>query len=267
MASRRPLFILLMAAAVLIGGCSTAPQRPLPVDLSNPVKRLAILPFKNDTSDVEGPAIVRGKMARALANRSYAVQDLKETEQVLRDRMGINLGGQLDLTTPQKLGETLGVDAVLYGTLMDFSELNTGLINVKKVRAKFKLVLAGTGQTFWQRGLGVKSEIIMGTKAGLAAVAATRLADPRDQEAPWVVLESVVHNQDFTTSLVFGLGSQLLTSAVGLHLDREAAELARRVTDNVPWGPGRGMPSAPKPPPAAELPADAAPPGPGTAAH
>ncbi|MDH4163160.1 MAG: DUF799 family lipoprotein [Nitrospirota bacterium] len=236
----------ILALAATVAGCCTLPTPPLPVDYSNPLKRVAILPMKNDTDDVDGPSVLREKMAKALVHRSYAVQDLKETEQTLRDRMGINLGGQLDMTTAQKLGETLGVEGVLYGTLMDFDETTTGVLNVKKVRAKFKLVNTGTGQVFWQRGLGVRSEVKMAGLGAALATAASRAAD-KDKEAPWVILDTTTQNQDFRTSLAMGLGTKLLSKAMGKHLDHESEELARRVTGDLPWGPGTGPAPAPAP--------------------
>ena len=134
--------------------------------------------------------MLRKKLAQALENRSYVVKDLKETDKILRDRMGITLGGQLSLTTAQELGRELGVEGVLYGTLMDFDESTLGAINVKKVRGKFKIVNATTGQTVWERGLGVRSELVMQSKYGAAATVASRAADARDKEAPWVTIES-----------------------------------------------------------------------------
>jgi hypothetical protein len=140
--------------------------------------------MKNDTMDVDGPNVVRKKMIIALENKSYIVKDTQETDQILRDQMGINLGGQLEMTTPQKLGEVLGVEGVLYGTLMDFDETSTGVLSVKKVRAKFKLVNAMTGQTVWERGLGVRSEVRMYGKSGEAAAVAAREADAREKMFP-----------------------------------------------------------------------------------
>lgn len=243
--------VLLAFSASVLGGCCSIPKPPLPIDPNNPLKRVAVLPLKNDTNDVEGPNILREKMAKGLADRSYVVQDIKETEQILRDRMGINLGGQLDMTTPQKLGEVLGVEGVMYGTLMDFDETTTGVLNVKKVRAKFQLVNTGTGQPFWQRGLGVKSEMRMSGLGASLATAASRAADARDKEVPWVLLQSTTQNQDFKTSLAMGLGSKLFAKATGSHLVHESEELVRRVLGDLPWGPGTG--AAPAAPPAIKI--------------
>jgi hypothetical protein len=231
--------ILLVAVLSLMGGC-TLPHMPLPTDPSNPLKRVAVLPMKNDTDDVDGPNVVREKMAEALRNHSYVVMDIKESDQILRDRMGINLGGQLELTTPQKLGETLGVEGVLYGTLMDFDETTTGLYNARKVRGMFKLVNTATGQPIWSRGLGVKTEQgTSGMASGLVKLGA-RGADAREKDAPWITLQSTTTNQSTKDSLIMGLGAKLLTKAVGIHLEYESKELARIVTDNLGWGPGTG---------------------------
>ena len=245
MKTRFRWFFLLVVLTPVIGGC-VIPHMPMPTDPSNPLKRVAVLPMKNDTDDVDGPDVVRQKMAEALKNHSYAVMDIKESDQILRDRMGINLGGQLELTTPQKLGETLGVEGVLYGTLMDFDETTTGVYNARKVRGTFKLVNTATGQTVWARGLGVKTEQgTSSTASGLVRLGA-RAADARDKDAPWVLLQSTTTNQSAKDSFIMGLGTKLLTKAVGIHLDYESKELARRVTDNLGWGPGTGAaPAAP----------------------
>jgi hypothetical protein len=176
--------ILLVVMTLAVAGCNI-PRMPLPTDPTNPMKVVAVLPMKNDTNDVDGPTIVREKIVEALKNRSYVVMDLKESDTILRDRMGINLGGQLSLTTPQKLGETLGVQGVLYGELMDFDETITGLYNAKKVRGSFMLVNTATGQPIWQRGLGVKTEQgTSSTASGLVKLGA-RASDAREKEAPW----------------------------------------------------------------------------------
>lgn len=226
--------IILLA---VLAGCLPPPS--LPRDFSNPLKRVAILPIKNDSNDVDGPDVMRKKMAQALEHRSYVVKDLKETDQILRDRMGITLGGQLSLTTAQELGRELGVEGVLYGTLMDFDESTTGVINVRKVRGKFKMMNAMNGQTVWERGLGVRSETRMSGNAGVAGAILSRSADARDKEVPWVTIESTTTgSKNLGESFAIGLGTKLLSKAMGMHLDHEATELARRITGDIPWGPG-----------------------------
>jgi hypothetical protein len=240
-------YSIVLSLLFFFAGCNL-PHPPLPYDPGNPLKRVAILPMKNDTADVDGPGIVRQKMAEALMNRSYVVKDMKETDQILRDQMGINLGGQLDMTTAQKLGETLGAEGVLYGTLMDFDETTTGILNVKKVRAKFKLVNTLTGQTVWVRGLGVRNEVRMSGAAGSAASAVAKVSNSREKEAPWVTIGSTTSGSDNVgKSFVAGLGTKLFMKAIGKHLDYESTQLAKRVTDNLGWGPGTTVAAVPMP--------------------
>jgi hypothetical protein len=230
-----------LAVTALLAGCAPARRMPRYYDASNPLKRVAVLPMKNDTVDVDGPNVVRKKMIEALENKSYIVKDVKETDQILRDQMGISLGGQLDLTTPQKLGETLGVDGVLYGTLMDFDETTAGVLNIRKVRAKFKLINTMTGLALWERGLGVRSEMRMSGRTGDAAAIVARGADARDKDVPWVTIGSTTtYEKNVGQAFALGLGTKLLTKAIGIHLEYESSELVRRATENLPWGPGPG---------------------------
>jgi hypothetical protein len=245
---KKTFYSIVAALAVITGAC-VLPHPPLPTDVSNPLKRVAILPMRNDTADVDGPEVMRKKMAEALEHHSYVVKDIKETDQILRDRMGITLGGQLDMTTAKKLGEALGVEGVLYGTLLDFDETTAGVIAVKKVRGQFKLVNTATNQSFWSRGLGVRNEQRMAGAGGAVAALATRAADAKEKEAPWVLIGSTSNGSDKVgESFAKQLGGKLLTKAMGIHLDYESKELARLVTDNLPWGPGSG--ALPAPPPA-----------------
>ena len=127
----------------------------------------------------------------------------------------------------------------LYGTLMDFDETTTGVIDIRKVRAKFKLVNAMTGQVVWERGLGVRSETRMSGNTGAAATILTRAADARDKEVPWVTIASTTINENNVgRAFAFDLGTKLLTQAIGIHLDYETKEMIRRVGESLPWGPG-----------------------------
>ena len=228
-------------AALVFFSCAAPRRVPHYFDANNPLKRVAVLPLKNDTDDADAPNTVRKKIIEALEAKSYIILDVKETDQMLRDQMGINLGGQLEMTTPQKLGEVLNVEGLLYGTLMDFDESTTGVLNVRKVRAKFKLVNAQTGQAFWERGLGVRSETRMSGRSGDVAAAVARGADAREKDTPWITLDSYSLNErNVGQAFAIGLGAKLLTKAVGIHLEHESKEMVRRVTESLPWGPGPG---------------------------
>ncbi len=236
-------FVFVFSVSALLSACATPPRHRVPLyyDANNPLKRVAVLPMKNDTVDVGGPELVRKKMINALEDKSYIVKEVKETDQILRDQMGITLGGQLEMTTAQKLGEVLGVEGVLYGTLMDFDETTTGVVDVRKVRAMFRLVNTATGQAVWERGLGVRAETYLYGKSGSVAAAVTRAADARDKDVPWVTIDSTAASEsNVGRAFAAEMGVKLLSKAIGIHLEHESDEMVKRITQSLPWGPGPG---------------------------
>ena len=147
------LRFLLLAAILLIplSACTTLQERGV-----KPNYTVAVLPLYNDTNDIDGPVLVRTVFNDKI-QKYYKTKPLKDVDQLLRDQMGITLGGQLDMTTPQKLGEALGVDAVIYGYLLNFDDIKTLVYNARQVRAGFKMVDTRSGNTIWAGGKGVRS--------------------------------------------------------------------------------------------------------------
>ena len=80
------------------------------------------------------------------------------------DGIGITDGGQLGAVQPQKLGEVLGVQALLYGELLQFGYTNLGVFNKRVVEVHLVLVEAATGRKLWE---GTKKETT--SKVGLNA--------------------------------------------------------------------------------------------------
>lgn len=150
---------LCLAVLALLGGCVTTPERIQTIlpDPTNPIKTVAILPMVNNTNDVEAPNYVREELAKRMRTLHYAVRPIEQTDQILRDKMGITLGAQLDMTTAQETGKTLGVDGVVYGALEDFVTKSAIMMQEKRVRARFALVKTADGARFWGNGAGVIS--------------------------------------------------------------------------------------------------------------
>jgi len=163
---------LIIAAVFLITSCASRvkeiPAEPpapeaapaeLPAPEAAPLKSgytVAVLPVYNATNDVAGAEMVRN-LFYVKAGKYFTVKPMKEVDRLLLDRMGITLGSQLDMTTAQKHGEVLGVDGVVYGYLLNFDDITTGVYNARRVRSGFKLVDARSGDVIWSNGLGVKS--------------------------------------------------------------------------------------------------------------
>lgn len=132
---------LLTGALVFATGC--APMKPRTIfNPSNPIKTVAVLPVVNNTNDVEAPEKIREVFEKAVSDLGYKSKPLAEVNKILKDELGITLGKQLDQTNPVELGNKLGVDAVIYGALYDFDEKTTGVLDIRRVKVGFKMVIA-----------------------------------------------------------------------------------------------------------------------------
>jgi hypothetical protein len=231
------LFYMLILSMILISGCVGLMLGP-PANPNNPIKRVALLPLKNDTTDVGGPNFVRERLAKAMAQRHYNVKPLAETDQILRDRMGITLGGQLEMASIEKLKQELQVEGLVFGTLMDFGETTIGVYNVRKVRGKFKIVNTNTGGVFWKNGIGVKCEDATNDTLGKATAIAANVKDMKDKDVPWVSIPSYAKDEGVEKNLVKSLGAQWITKVLNVHLLRETNEMIKRVVMTLPVGPG-----------------------------
>ena len=233
-------------SSILISGCGFDRFMPKPSDPSNPIKRIAILPIQNDTTDIEGPDYVRNKLVDAFQDRQYNVKPVADVDRLLRDKMGATLGGQLTSVKPKILKDILDVEGVVFGTLMDFDETTTGVYNVRKVRGKFKLVNCLNGETFWENGIGIKSQDSTGGIAGKATTFAAEIKDSEDKDVPWEILKDETLGYGIAENFARSLGKKLFSKVTDSHLEKETGEMVKRITGNLPYGPGTSAASAKK---------------------
>ncbi len=188
MAPVRALFlpVTLWLVAWSATACSSLDAMYLQVapNFGNPIRTVAILPLVNNTNDVGAPQYVRDGLIVRLQALQYAVQPAQQTDQILRDQLGVTLGRQLDLATVQQLGAALGVDGLVFGVLDDFATKNFGLLTEKRSRVRLSFVNASNGSQIWASGAGVIGRIrVIGGTAGKVAAgfeAASRLEAARE---------------------------------------------------------------------------------------
>lgn len=243
----------------ILNSCATTPQREVKI---NPDYTVAVLPLYNATNDVDGPGMVR-RIFNEKIQIYYKTKPLDEVDRILKDELGITLGKQLDIITPQRLGEVLGVDGVIYGYLLNFDDVTSVVYNARKVRTGFRLVDAKTGQTLWARGQGVRSFV------GLGAPTVYKEWEPSTikglQDIPginewhnFINLGMKPQNRDqaiaaasiAVTSAVLSLGVHSVGNILNIHLITETTIMADRIADTI--GTERGvivstLPVLPKP--------------------
>lgn len=240
---RRSLTLIQTAGlCLLLSACVTLP--PVNPNPGSPVKSLAILPVVNNSVDVDGPAAVQEALYQeALHYHFPVVKPNAETNQILKDQMSLTLGSQLDMATPQKLGTALGVDAVMYASLEDFSQKITGVYNVKRVRIRAKLVDCKTGEVLWKNGIGIKQALtasgsflssVPGVSmaiglAGAVSSIGSKMSDKSDValpkflgdeiDAPWIELPEQTTGVEMAAAQ--SVGGKVIDKAMGTVLKEE----------------------------------------------
>jgi len=246
-----------------LSACVNLP--PVVPNPGSPVKSIAVLPLVNNSVDVDGPAAVQEALYREALNYHFSViKPIAETNQILKDQMSLTLGSQLDMATPQKLGEALGVEAVLYGSLEDFSQKITGIYNVKRVRVRAKLVDCKTGEVLWKNGIGVKQALTAGGSflsnvpgvniaiglAGAVSSIGSKMSDKSDValpkflgdeiEAPWLELPERTTGVEMAAAA--SIGGKIVSKAMGTVLKEETDAAVRVLFHGYYHAGGLGQP-------------------------
>ncbi|NWF55707.1 MAG: DUF799 family lipoprotein [Syntrophaceae bacterium] len=163
-----PIFLLLSACAAPLTDLSQDFQSLRPT-------RIAVLPAKNETADMDGPIVFRILAGAELADKGYALVDFARIDQALREK-GIEEAGQIDSFTSQEIGEIVGADGLLYITVLSYGrQVGVHL----KMEGSFTLVDAKTNQKLWFSELSVSDDILL---EGGAAVLMGELLGGKDKK-------------------------------------------------------------------------------------
>lgn len=244
---KRQLIVLLILFSLY--GCSSVGPMVRP-DPYNPTRTVAVLPMYNVTNSLDGAEYVRKRFAKELANYQYDVMGIARVNSILQEQTGISLGSQLEMTTPQVIGEILDVDALVYGYLLDFDNVILGIYNARIVRAGFKMVDVDTGRVLWSDGKGVKFVLFSGG-VGLLATIGKEVVDAGggfdDFETvkgledisgltDWIVIPVAVENAG--DAAILTLGALVVGKTLGVHLHHEANVMVGELIRSMPPGPG-----------------------------
>lgn len=189
--------MLMLSLTLVLGACG---KKLPPPDPGNPVARIAVLPMRNNTDHLYAPDWIRMAFNDAVPLRHYSALPLSAVDQQLKEKIGLSVGAQLDIDnptpatpTPQQVGAALGVDGLFYGSLDTFSNFVTGFYNKYKIRVRFKLVNAKTGNVMWERVVEEAdsethvspTEALKSAKGKIMEVAADRFKEiPRENPLP-----------------------------------------------------------------------------------
>lgn len=198
MMARARLKILAVAVVAAVVGCG----KPAPI-VPPLVETVAVLPFDNESNDLNAPDILQDYVYRALLASAYRPIEDRIVKEKL-DVAGIVDGGQLAAVDPVKLGKDLGVHALLFGDVETFGYTNLGYFTSRKVTVELKLVDVATGQVIWEHsGTGANRDVTL---------------DPAEAKR----------------KLATGLAQQVVDKVAKSVLDPEAREAARHALSTLP---------------------------------
>jgi TolB-like protein len=157
----------LLASALALSACASGMA---PTHFTNPsfdfgfVERVAVVPFENLTNDAAaGARVTRLVITELLASGAVDVVEPGEVQAAL-DRMGSRI------TTPSteqvvSLGETLGVQAVVIGSVTQSETLRSGSVEMPVVTLDVHMLETETGEAVWaathtERASGLSAKLL-----------------------------------------------------------------------------------------------------------
>ncbi|HOF06089.1 MAG TPA: DUF799 family lipoprotein [Syntrophales bacterium] len=153
---RYRLFIMIVLVCMLAGCAKKIPHFLAPEYEKRAVRLIAVLPVANQSKNAEASALFRGKVLEAIYFRGYPKIPLN----VIDERISSSFDGYRqpapDNVPPRRVGELLGVDAVLYVTLQECETNFVMLYATTSVTATFDLRSAKTNESLWKTKYSIR---------------------------------------------------------------------------------------------------------------
>ena len=143
------LFIITGSTSCMLRMLQPAPI-PAVLEKNQLPTKIAILPFANKTANPEAGSLVRKMFYNFFSSLNY--RDLEPY--VIDDNLKINhlytgiTGGEN--ISPQKLGQLLGVDAVIYGEVLSLGKMYALVYSDNQAGLRARLIRCDSGQVLWK---------------------------------------------------------------------------------------------------------------------
>ena len=143
--------LVLVSVLLSASGCGGRKDvRPEPSPVVPPAgPKVAVAPMENMSNDLSASDILRDAFVEGVTRKGFGVVPVAESDRILRETLGISYGGQLPSTSPGEVCKALGVEAVFYGDVLEWSKTTTGFINSSTVAASFRL-FRKDGSLLWE---------------------------------------------------------------------------------------------------------------------
>lgn len=162
--SKEAATLLALLFSVLIGGCVIATKKTVlapeiislfegtytvdPYMEKHRPLSVAVLPFYNVAKSQKGSDAVRRGFYNHFSSLPFKDMEITRIDDLLM-KADLSDPEQIKNTSPQKLGEILGVDAVVYGEISNFDKLFAVMYSQISVGAEIKMFDTKTGNFLW----------------------------------------------------------------------------------------------------------------------
>ena len=126
-----------------------------PIDLVNPnfhqhmPQSVAVLPMDNMSPDLDATPLVRPIVQQRMIYKGYNCVPLGQIDSALKEK-GVMVSHDVYMFKPRELGELLGVDAVIYGTITEFNKHYAVMYADILVGIQLEMVDTRTGESLWK---------------------------------------------------------------------------------------------------------------------
>lgn len=220
------LIVFLLVFCLLLFACSTKNVE----SSSHCDTWVAVLPFANSTNDLEIPQLLRSLFIRRLIEKGYNVIPPDTVDSKLL-RMGISDGGQLSAVSNIEIAESLDVDLLGYGNVVQADYITLGAYLEREVEVELSILGSLDSSTLWDgNGRAFTKEIY------IAGSDDNKENSKDDKRSLWDRIKS------FFTSVLKLIGIQLaekvIVDLITHPLYYEASLAIDKATANLPFCSG-----------------------------
>ena len=142
-------FIAAWISACSITGISKPPAPDVLEEGVLPHK-VAILPFANRTTNPEAGIVLRKMFYNFISSLNYHDQEPYWVDEKLKQTKIYQKIVAGEYVSPQKIGQLLGVDAVVYGEVLSLGKIYALVYSENYAGLRARMVHSDTGQTIWE---------------------------------------------------------------------------------------------------------------------
>lgn len=141
---------MLCVIACVISGCTSGISHTIVPDYNQKeIRLIALAPVDNKTGDTQAAMLLREKMLETLYFKGYPRIPLSMIDEKLTAYHGRNAGDSKGDIPPEVIGKLLGVDAVMYCSLLEWKTSFISMYAPTTVSVSLELKDAAAGATIW----------------------------------------------------------------------------------------------------------------------